>query len=107
MKMRNGKNRKLTPTWGWFLWLVIAACLSQAALRLFHNHGSLNVIGILDDLATAMALFLVWLWQRQTKRILNDVADADDNLCGICTGEMFETDKERYLRARTKLEAWL
>ena len=105
--MRNGKNRKLTPCWGWFLWMIIVVSVLHAAFRLFHHNGSVDVIGIFNDLTTAMALFIVWLWQRQTKRILKDVEAADDNLGGICTGEMYETDKERYLYARKKLEAWL
>lgn len=107
MKMRNGKNWKLTPVWGWFLWTIIVVSVLHAALRLFHHHGAVDVIGILDDITTAMALFIVWLWQRQTKRILKDVEAANDNLGGICTGDMYETDKERYLYARKKLEAWL
>ena len=107
MKMRKGKNWKLTPCWGWFLWAIIVVSVLNAALRLLHHHGAVDVIGVLDDLMTAMALFLVWLWQRQTKRILNDIEAADDNLGGICTCDMFVTDKERYLYARKKLEAWL
>ena len=107
MKMRNGKNWKLTPVWGWLLWLVIAVCIIHTVLRLCHNHSFIDVIGALNDTTTAMALFLVWLWQRQTKRILKDVEAADDNLVGICTGDMYATDKERYLYARKKLEAWL
>ena len=107
MKTRNGKNRGLTPVCGWFLWTIIVMCMFHAALRLFHNHGAVDVIGVLNYLTTAMALFLVWLWQRQTKRIIEDIEIADDNLGGICTGDMFETDKERYIYARRRLESWL
>lgn len=97
------RNCRLTPLWGWFLWMIIVLCVINAAFDLSHNLWS-DAIGRID---MAFMCFLIWLWQRQTKRIIKDIEDAVKKLMSIHTEGLSKTNKKRIRNAMLKLEAWL